>query len=122
MSYSAPQLLFGTTTGPTTFAGTQYSRPLTTRNASRCSFQLFHVGTATVAVTVWTTNVPAKMRDDTTDNDWTQETGITVPNPPAGATIKSMLHLSDLGCEEIRYKFVTSGGTGTGKLWGKVTE
>jgi hypothetical protein len=122
MSVSTPDLIFGEPQAPTTFAGTQYTRPLVVGGGSRCSFQLIHAGTTTAAVTVWTTNVPARKRDDATDTSWVQETGITFPNPPAGAASKSMLHLSDLGCQEIRLKFVTSSGTGTGEVWGKVGE
>jgi hypothetical protein len=122
MSVSGPLLIFGTPTSPTTFAGTQYTESLVVAGGSRCSFHLMHVGTATVAVTVWTTNVPARLRNDATDTHWVQETTITVPNPPAGASINSMLHLADLGCVEVRYKFVTSGGTGTGVVYGRVGE
>ena len=107
---------------PLAMTGTQYSKPLRCGAGSKASFHGDFSGTLVTAVTVWTTNKPDRDRADATDADWVQETSITVTPVPAGAATKFMLHLADLASELVRLKFVTSGGAGNGKVWGKVGE
>lgn len=108
------------TAAPLTLSGTQYSRPLRCGAGSRVSFHLEWTGTPTTAVTFWSTNKPDRERTDSTDADWVQETAPTHAGT-GGAAGKSMNHVSDLGCELIRIKLVTSSGSGTMKGWGKVS-
>lgn len=107
------------TTAPLTVAGTQYSRPLRVGAGTKASFHLEWTGTLTTAVTFWSTNKPDRERNDAADTDWVQETAITHAGT-GGAAGKSMTHVSDLACELLRIKLVTSGGAGTMKGWGKV--
>jgi len=126
MRVSTPVLVVSDATNPTAplaMAGTQYSVPLRCGAGSKVSFHGDFTGTLTTAVTVWTTNRPKRERIvETTDADWVQETAIVVSPVPGGAATKFMLHLADLASEEVRLKFVTSGGTGNGKVWGRVGE
>lgn len=105
------------TAAPLTLSGTQYSRPLKCGVGSKASFHLEWTGTPTTAVTFWTTNKRSNERNDAVDTDWVQETTVTVTGP-AGSAGKLMVHISDLACELIRTKLVTSGGAGTMLGWG----
>lgn len=115
---SHPSLVFGSTQAPTALTGTQYTLPVHSGAGSGASFHLKWDGTPATAITVWTTNRPANRRNDATDADWVEETGIVVA-ATGGAAGSRMVHLSDVQSDEVRLKLVTSAGAGGLEVWAK---
>lgn len=115
---SHPSLVFGEPHQPTALSGTQYTRPVTTGAGGSCSFHLQWDGTPATAITAWSTNRPANRRNDAVDTDWVEETAITIA-ATGGVAGSRMVHVSGIHAEKVRFKFVTSGGTGSLEAWAK---
>jgi hypothetical protein len=115
---SSPSLVFGSTQAPTALTGTQYSAPVHCGAGKGASFHLKWDTNPTTAISVWTTNRPANRRNDATDADWVEETAVVVA-ATGGAAGSRMVHLSDVQADEVRLKFVTSGGAGGMEVWAK---
>lgn len=93
-----------------TGANTYYSSKLTGDMGSYISLMLQWTGNPTGTLTLWSTNKTTP--DETTDNDWVQDTTFS-PTNPAGSAGKFMDFVGNSAAKFWRIKYVNSGGSGT---------
>lgn len=98
---------------------TFYSFTWSGEDADGYGLTVFYTGTPTGTFTLWGTDKP--FADETTDNDWVQDTGFS-PTNPAGAAGKFRDDGGNAKAYRKRLKYVNASGTGTIEAYVTVPE
>lgn len=93
---------------------TVYSELLSFEKMSALGAQFFWTGTPTSTLTFQTTD--KEDPDETTDDDWHDES-VTFPSQPAGSASDTKVHLENIRARWARFKVATSGGSGTMEIF-----